>query len=259
MPDIQRILHPTDFSDDSQPAFETACALARDYQATLFVLHVMIPSASPLMGAPPPDPLKSAESQGPIAHLPWPQPSGPPLRVEHRVAEGEAAEEVLRLSQSLSCDLIVMGTHGKTGLGRFLTGSVAEEVLRKARCPVLVVKSPPRTSPGDLAKAVAKPGDLIDVRPLGTALVSAHAQTLVQTAAVQVVRLIVRAGQEVKEHKAKGELIVQCLEGRVAINALGKTQVLDAGKLLYLPAGEPHALSGIEDASLLLTIIVPHP
>src|ERR1017187_3014675 len=138
MPGIQTILHPTDFSENSQPAFQTVCALARDYQATLLVLHVMIPSASPLLGVPPPDPLQAAESQEALAHLPWPHPSGPPLRVEHRVAEGDSAEEILRLSGALSCDLIVMGTHGKSGLGRLLTGSVAEEGLRKALCPVLV-------------------------------------------------------------------------------------------------------------------------
>ena len=50
MPGIQTILHPTDFSENSRPAFETACALARDNQATLLVLHVMMPSASPLSG-----------------------------------------------------------------------------------------------------------------------------------------------------------------------------------------------------------------
>jgi len=257
MPGIQTILHPTDFSENSRPAFQTACALARGDNATLVVLHVMIPSASPLLRAPLPDPLRSAESQRPVAHLPWPQPSGPPVRIEHRVAEGDPAEEVLRLSQALSCDLIVMGTHGKTGLGRFLTGSVAEAVLRKAECPVLVVKTPLRTSPDAERKGPGDPGDIIDARPLGPALVSAQTRTLVRTGALEVVRLIVRAGQEVHEHKAKGELIVHCLEGRVAFTALGKTQMLEAGKLLSLPAGEPHALKGIEDASLLLTVVVP--
>ena len=62
-----------------------------------------------------------------------------------------------------------------------------------------------------------------------------------RTATVEVVRLIVRAGQEIPQHASKGEIIVHCLEGRVAFTALGKTQVLEAGKLLDLPAGEPHA------------------
>ncbi len=259
MPGIQTILHPTDFSENSRPAFETACALARDYHAALVVLHVMMPSVSPVYQAPVPDPLRPAESQESLAELPWPQPSDPQIRVEHRLAEGDPAEEILRLTEALRCDLVVMGTHGTTGLGRFLTGSVAEEVLRKAVCPVLVVRPPLRARPGALTDATANPGDLIDARPLGTALASAHTRTLVRTPAVEVVRLVVRAGQEIPQHKAKGELIVHCLEGRVAFTALGKTQMLEAGKLVSLPAGEPHFLKGIEDASLLLTIVVAKP
>jgi len=259
MPGIQTILHPTDFSENSRPAFETACALARDYHATLLVLHVMMPSVSPVQQGPLPDPLHPVESQESLAQLPWPQPSDPQIRVEHRLAEGDPAEEILRLTEALRCDLVVMGTHGKTGLGRFLTGSVAEEVLRKAVCPVLVVRTPLRARPGAITEATANPGDLIDARPLGTALASAHTRTLVRTAAVELVLLIVRAGQEVPQHKAKGELIVQCIEGRVAFTALGKTQMLEAGKLLSLPAGEPHALKAIEDASVLLTIVVAKP
>jgi len=257
MPAIQTILHPTDFSENSRYAFQTACALARDYHATLLVLHVMMPSVSPLMDEPPPDPLRSAESQESLGQFPWPQPSDPRIRVEHRLAEGDPAEEILRLTEALHCDLVVMGSHGRTGLRRVLTGSVAEEVLRKAVCPVLVVRTPLRATPDAETEATANPGDPIDVRPLGTALVSAHTRTLVRTTAVEVVRLIVRAGQEVPQHKSKGEIIVHCLEGRVAVTALGKTQVLEAGKLLDLPAGEPHALKGIEDASLLLTMLLP--
>ena len=268
MPRIQTILHPTDFSENSRYAFQSVCALARDNHATLLVLHVMMPSVSPLAQAGTlaweddgtvhvPDPLPSAESQESLAQLPWPQPSDPRIRVEYRLAEGDPAEEILRLSELLRCDLIVMGTHGRTGLGRLLTGSVAEEVLRKAVCPVLVVKTPLRATPDAETEATANPGDLIDVRPLGISLVSAHTRTLVRTTTVEVVRLIVRAGQEIPQHKSKGEIIVHCLEGRVAFTALGKTQVLEAGKLLDLPASEPHAFKGIEDASLLLTILVP--
>ncbi len=259
MPGIQTILHPTDFSASAQPAFETACALARDYGATLVVLHVMLPSSSPLMSTPPPNPLKPALSQQAFADLPWPQAAGQPVRIDHRVAAGEPAEEILRLSKALSCDLVVMGSHGRSGLGRLLTGSVAEEVLRKSACPVLVVKTPLQATAAARAEPTAKPGDIIDAKPLGPALVSAHTQTLVRTPALELVRLIVRAGQEVQEHKTKGELIVQCLEGRVAVTALGKSQILEAGKLLNVPAGEPHALKGLENASLLLTILAPEP
>jgi nucleotide-binding universal stress UspA family protein/quercetin dioxygenase-like cupin family protein len=257
MPGIQTILHPTDFSQNSRHAFQSACALARDNRATLIILHVMLPSVSPVLGQRLADPSRSAESQGSTAALPWPQPSDPKFTIEHRVAEGDAAEEILRLGASLKCDMIVMGTHGRTGLGRLLVGSVAEEVLRKATCPVLVVKAPARAMPDVESAAPANPGETIDVRPLGASLVSAHARTLSRTATMQIIRLIVRAGQEIPQHTSKSELVVHCLEGQVALTAFGRTQTLEAGELLVLPAGERHSLTGIEDASILLTILVP--
>ena len=103
----------------------------------------------------------------------------------------------------------------------------------------------------------AKPGEVVDVRPLGSALASAQTHTLVRAEQVEVIRLVVPAGKEIKEHKAKGEIVVQCLEGKVAFTAFGKGQTLEAGKLLYLPTGEPHSVKGVENASLLLTILLP--
>jgi quercetin dioxygenase-like cupin family protein len=103
----------------------------------------------------------------------------------------------------------------------------------------------------------ARPGEVVDVRPLGSALGSAHTKTLVRAEQVEVIRLVVPAGKEIEAHKAKGEIVVQCLEGRVAFTAFGKTQQLEAGNLLYLPTGEPHSVKGLEDASLLLTIPLP--
>jgi quercetin dioxygenase-like cupin family protein len=103
----------------------------------------------------------------------------------------------------------------------------------------------------------AQPGEVVDVRPLGPALASAQTKTLVRAEQVGVIRLAVPAGKEIEEHKAKGEIVGQCLEGRVAFTAFGKTQSLETGTLLYLPTGEPHSVKGIEDASLLLTILLP--
>jgi len=108
-----------------------------------------------------------------------------------------------------------------------------------------------------MAMPHAKPGEVVDVRPLGSALASVQTKTLVRAEQVEVIRLIVTAGKEIEEHEAKGEIIVQCLEGRVAFTAFGKTQNLEAGTLLYLPTGEPHSVKGIENASLLLTILLP--
>ena len=103
----------------------------------------------------------------------------------------------------------------------------------------------------------AQPGEVVDVRPLGSALASSQTATLFRAGQVEVRRLVVPAGKEIEEHKAKGEIVVQCLEGKVAFTAFGKTHSLEAGKLLYLPTGEPHSVKGIENASLLLTILLP--
>jgi quercetin dioxygenase-like cupin family protein len=103
----------------------------------------------------------------------------------------------------------------------------------------------------------AKPGELIDVRPLGSALASAQTTTLVRADQVEVIRLVVPKSKEITEHKAKGEITVQCLEGKVAFTVFGKTHNVEAGKLLYLSTGEPHSVKGIENASLPLTILLP--
>ena len=64
------------------------------------------------------------------------------------------------------------------------------------------------------------------------------------------------AGKELAEHKAPGEITVHCLEGRIAFTALGKTEELSAGQLLYLGSKEPHSVMCIEYASILLTMLL---
>jgi quercetin dioxygenase-like cupin family protein len=103
----------------------------------------------------------------------------------------------------------------------------------------------------------ANPGEIVDVRPLGAALATTETRTLIKTKAIEVIRLVIPAGKEIPTHKAKGEIIVQCLEGKIDFTACGKTHNLEAGQLLYLPTGEPHSLRGIENGSLLLTILLP--
>lgn len=255
---IQTILHPTDFSDNSWGAFQMACLLAKENNARLILLHVVLPSTSPLLTEPPANPLQPAESQECLkGRFSWPQPPDPNVHVEHRVAEGDASEEILYVAQAIPCDLIVMGTHGRTELSRLLTGSVAEEVLRKAACPVLAVKTPFREAPPANETAPAKPGDIVEVRLLGTALSSAKTKTLARTDELEIIRLVIPAGKDIPEHKAAGTLVVHCLEGRAAFTAFGKKQNLQTGELLYLPAREPHSIRGVEDASLLFTIFRP--
>jgi nucleotide-binding universal stress UspA family protein len=75
----------------------------------------------------------------------------PSIRIRHLLVEGNPTDEILKAVESEKVDLVVMGTHGWTGLNRFLLGSVAEHVLRKASCPVLTVRAADRPS------AVAQP------------------------------------------------------------------------------------------------------
>jgi quercetin dioxygenase-like cupin family protein len=103
----------------------------------------------------------------------------------------------------------------------------------------------------------AGPGELVDVRPLGRSLAAARTTTLVKTDGLEIIRLVVTAGKEIPTHSAPGELVVQCLEGRIAFTCLGQTHQLEPGRLLHLPPHEPHAVQGIEDGSLLLTILLP--
>lgn len=102
----------------------------------------------------------------------------------------------------------------------------------------------------------AKSGEVIDLRPLGEALAHAVTNTLVKTDKLEVIRLIVPSGKVIPPHQVVGEITVQCLEGRVAFTAGGATRELAAGQMLYLAGNEPHSLRGIEDASVLITILL---
>lgn len=75
------------------------------------------------------------------------KPSDARVHYEHLLVRGSPAEEIVRLAEKREAEMIVMGTHGRTGLGRLLMGSVAEAVVRRAKCPVLTLKSPPVPQP----------------------------------------------------------------------------------------------------------------
>jgi len=100
-------------------------------------------------------------------------------------------------------------------------------------------------------KPLVKPGTTVDVRSLGVNLES----LLVETHNVRIVYLVIPAGQTIPTHEAQGEVIVHCLEGRVSMAALGKTQELKAGQLSYFSVNEPLSIQGIEQASLIMTVI----
>ncbi len=139
---LQIILHPTDFSPSAERAGHLAWSLARDHGARLVVVHVAAPPAV-MFGeivAPLADGGYKDNAWKILRQLQWPDATVP---VELRVEQGDPVKEILRLAKELPSDLIVVGTYGRTGFYRLLMGSVAEQVLRKAPCPVVTVKSLP--------------------------------------------------------------------------------------------------------------------
>jgi nucleotide-binding universal stress UspA family protein len=151
---IRTILCPTDFSRYSGYAFELACTLAREYGAQLHVLHVAAPPDVSFPGGPPPEHYHPERA----AALHRLLPADPQVRVRHRLVEGDVGQEIVRMAHEIASDLIIMGTHGRTGLRRLLMGSVAEQVLRRAPCPVLTVRLPPSVStrPADEGAELAR-------------------------------------------------------------------------------------------------------
>jgi nucleotide-binding universal stress UspA family protein len=138
---LKTILHQTDYSERSESAFQLACSLARDHGARIVLLHVVeLPTAVYGAAGGPTTVLQVSmdeEKEG-LNRIKVPKD----VTVERRLVEGEAAHEILRTAEEVSADLIVLGTHGRTGMSRLLFGSVAEQVLRRAQCPVLTIKEP---------------------------------------------------------------------------------------------------------------------
>ena len=137
----QKILFPTDFSTSSDVGLSVAASLAKDKGATLIVLHVEEPpiaygAGELYYGLPEPDHAALVKMLHNV------KPSDPNVRCEHRMLLGDPAVEIVRAADDENVEMIVMGTHGRTGLTRLLMGSVAEQVVRKAKCPVLTIKQP---------------------------------------------------------------------------------------------------------------------
>ena len=132
---IRRILCPTDFSPASHAAFEYAERLAASTGAELLVLHAELGWGATASSDQP-----SAATTQALGKV---QPREAGVHVEHLVDYGVPGEVICWVAQERKCDQIVMGTHGRTGLSRLLMGSVAEHVIRHARCPVLTVRLRP--------------------------------------------------------------------------------------------------------------------
>lgn len=148
MIDLHRILVPTDFSKYSQNALRYAAAFCEKFGSELYLLHVvqnlavfipdMITVAPPVM--PPMEEMATAVQaafdriikENNLHHL----------AIQRDMREGTPFHEIIRHAREKNVDLIVMGTHGHSGLAHVLLGSVTEKVVRKAPCPVLTIRDP---------------------------------------------------------------------------------------------------------------------
>jgi nucleotide-binding universal stress UspA family protein len=135
------VLFPTDFSPASEAAARTATEMARQWGVTLHIIHVVPPVT---------DPGDSVEALSQASAT-----LGNGLRMETALLNGRVANQIIRYARDKHIALIVLGTHGRTGLSRALLGSVAESVARLAQCPVLTV--PPvvgRAAPAEVSEAM---------------------------------------------------------------------------------------------------------
>ena len=151
MIEVQRILHPTDFSDCSQRALAYACRLSMALDAKLHILHVFsepVPTI-PIKGISFPESGSylvelEREAAAALAKLPgsdWPteQP------VVRATRQGHPVTEIIQYAREMQIGMIVLGTHGRSGVAPFLLGSIADKIVKMAHCPVLTVQGDERT------------------------------------------------------------------------------------------------------------------
>lgn len=136
-----KIMFPTDFSPLGDAGLAYATALAKQSGAELLIVHVEEPplaygGGELYAGA---TVVNSDELREALHRV---KPKDPAVPFEHRMVMGSPAREIVRLADEEHVDLIVMSTHGRTGLSRLLMGSVAEEVVRRAACPVFTLRQP---------------------------------------------------------------------------------------------------------------------
>ncbi len=144
---IRSILAPTDLSRHSLPAMAYACGLAERFGSTLHLMHALPDVVAPVGPEPmlvpnlPPEYYTETEAESKAALEAALDPDwGRPRAIETAVRWGDAVEAILEYACERSIDLIVIATHGRTGLGHFLLGSAAERIVREAPCPVLTIR-----------------------------------------------------------------------------------------------------------------------
>ncbi|ETW98693.1 MAG: universal stress protein UspA [Candidatus Entotheonella factor] len=136
---IQHILVPMDFSPDAEKALESAVALARQFQARITLLHaVHLPVTTEISLTAYFSEMQASAQRGMETYHKQVEDAG--LPVETHVLIGVPFRKIIETAADQGADLIVMGTHGRTGVPHLMLGSVAERVVRLAPCPVWVTR-----------------------------------------------------------------------------------------------------------------------
>jgi nucleotide-binding universal stress UspA family protein len=168
---FERILVPTDFSTCSHLACEMAMKLAMTYGSSIELIHVhellaawpgfVIPD---LVLSMPNEPSKSLDefvqtrALRALEHIVEKLQRAGVTHVRHRTESGDPGAIIVRIAEEEKFDLIVMGTHGRKGIERLMMGSVAERIVRQAKCPVLTIRAREDAAPlerGDIAQTVS--------------------------------------------------------------------------------------------------------
>ncbi len=155
-----------------------------------------------------------------------------------------------------TCFAQAFGLRGGERAVCFVSIGTATEVRRRSRPSAHELITPWQPSGDTMALPHAQPLDVIDVRPLDAGLQDAVTTSLLKTPALQLMRLIFRAGNGMPQHSVQGAITIHCLEGEATVTTPSRSCNLRAGQLVMLSGGEPHAVNAVTDASLLVTVLL---
>jgi nucleotide-binding universal stress UspA family protein len=154
---VDTILIPTDFSATSDAALDYATKMALTLGARVYLMHVPGKTGEHFEASFPVGRFETAASERLLSFLTKDELER--LRPQYVVRVGVPAEEVVRYADVCDADLIIMGTHGRSGIAHALMGSVAEQVVRNARCPVLLVRAPKRAATSEGVAVTVPPAN----------------------------------------------------------------------------------------------------
>jgi nucleotide-binding universal stress UspA family protein len=222
---IARVLCPIDFSEASRHALDRAAAIAGWHGANLTVLNVF--PIMPVMDLPP---IALGEAgrkgiQSDMEQFTGAVPSG--VMLDLRIEEAaEIQEEILKQARTLPADLLVLGSHGRSGLSKFVLGSIAEKVLRRAPCPVMIV--PPRApdTPPDKPVRFERILCAVDFSPASVRALE-HAMALAEEGSARLTVLhAIEIPPEVREHPLVGEIDVDGIRAAAEADRLRRLRAL---------------------------------